>query len=114
MMGLDEAALVQHQEPPLSIMPALNGDGNKAEHLGDDHFTSLMTSLDSIKLDETEKRADVAQTADSDHTLREDKVESPTIQDEGDYPQGVRLFFIVVALVISIFFVGLDMVCPPI
>jgi len=30
---------------------------------------------------------------------------------EDDYPKGVRLFFIVIALVISMFLLSLDMVC---
>lgn len=110
MTTLDLAASVQQQEPTSYTVPTLNGDGSKAEHLEDGNLTTPMTSLECMKVYETEKRADAAQTADPDHTSRKDEEESPTVQDEGDYPKGVRLTFIVMALVMSIFFVGLDMV----
>jgi hypothetical protein len=39
--------------------------------------------------------------------------EEPTAEvDESEYPQGMKMIFVVVALVLSIFLVALDMVCP--
>ena len=43
----------------------------------------------------------------------EDGILATSVEDAGDYPQGVALAFIVVALSLSIFLVALDMVSPP-
>jgi hypothetical protein len=40
--------------------------------------------------------------------------EEPELNDEAQYPHGLKLLIVVVALGMSIFLVALDMVCPSI
>ncbi len=46
-------------------------------------------------------------------TEAEEAVETTIPADESEYPDGARLAFVVVALVLSIFLFSLDLVCPP-
>ncbi|KAL9025801.1 MAG: hypothetical protein Q9196_005437 [Gyalolechia fulgens] len=89
-------------EPYLSAQPHRSGKVSQQS-------LPASTEVGSLSEEKPIETRPLSRTASSSSKDKEIEAQSPIDQNDVDYPKGIRLFGIVVALIISIFLVALDM-----
>lgn len=74
--------------------------------------TRAPSTAPDVTSDYDEKKDSAGNVTDEEKGETQPTVSEAAPSSPGEYPTGARLMFIIIALILSVFLVSLDMVCP--